>query len=303
LHRDAHPLAGEALVAAAQGCEIVVSDFKTPGDAPVFEKSPQLVAFLRCAVDIRAIDVAAASRAGVLVTRASPGFVAAVSELVLGLLVDLSRGVSRSVADYHAGGVPRPEPGRQLSGSTLGVIGYGAIGARLAALGAVLGMRVIATGPPVRVPAGEKIEQMDLPGLLAAADYVVCLATATPETENLMNDAAFASMRRGAFFINVSRGNLVDEAALARALDTGRLAGSAIDVGRAEVQMPSPAIAARPNVIATPHIGGLTPQAIEHQAFDTVAQVAEIVQGRVPKGAVNAQHATRLAKTSSRREA
>ena len=302
LHGDEHPLAGEALVAAAQGCEIIVSDFKTPGDALVFERSPELVAFLRCAVDIRTIDVAAASRAGVLVTRASPGFVAAVTELVLGLLVDLARGVSRSAAEYHAGRVPRPEIGRQLCGSTLGVIGYGAIGARLAALGAALGMRVLAADPHVRVPAGEA-EQMELPALLAAADYVVCLATATPETENLMNDAAFTGMKRGAFFINVSRGNLVDEAALVRALDSGQLAGCALDVGRAEVQMPNPAIAARPNVIATPHLGGLTPQAIEHQAFDTVAQVAEIVQGRVPKGAVNPQHATRLAKTSSRREA
>src|SRR6266699_1267688 len=176
LHGGEHPLAGEALVAAAQGCEIVVSDFKTPGDAPVFDKSPQLVAFLRCAVDIRTIDVAAASRAGVLVTRASAGFVAAVTELVLGLLVDLSRGVSRSAAAYHAGHVPKPEPGRQLSGSTLGVIGYGAIGRRLAELGAALGMRVLAADPHVRVPAGEGSEQMDLPGLLAA-DYVVCLAT------------------------------------------------------------------------------------------------------------------------------
>jgi len=110
-------------------------------------------------------------------------------------------------------------------------------------------------------------------------------------------------MKRGAFFVNVSRGNLVDEVALARALASGRLAGCAIDVGRAEVQMPNPAIAARPDVIATPHLGGLTLQAIEHQAFDTVAQVAEIVQGRAPKGAVNPQHATRLVKMSSRREA
>src|SRR5206468_478455 len=114
LHEEEHPLAGEALVTAAQGCEIVVSDFKTPADAPVFEKSPQLVAFLRCAVDIRTIDVAAASRAGVLVTRASPGFVAAVTELVLGLLVDLSRGISRSTADYHGGGVRGHEAGRVL---------------------------------------------------------------------------------------------------------------------------------------------------------------------------------------------
>src|SRR5712692_303819 len=303
LHSGEHPLAGERLVAAARGCDIVVSDFKTPGDALVFENSPQLVAFLRCAVDIRTIDVAAASRVGVLVTQASPGFVPAVTELVLGLLVDLSRGVSRSAADYHAGRVPKPEPGRQLSGSTLGVIGYGAIGRRLAALAAALGMRVIAADPHVRVPADEGIEQMELPGLLAAADYVVCLATATPETENLMNDAAFADMKRGAFFVNVSRGNLVDEAALVRALDSGHLAGCAIDVGRAEVQMPNPAIAARSDVIATPHLGGLTPQAIEHQAFDTVAQVAEIVKGRAPQGAVNAQHATRLAKMSSRSEA
>src|SRR5438876_10236921 len=205
LHRDELPLAGEALVAAAQGCEIVVSDFKTPGDAPVFEKSPQLVAFLRCAVDIRTIDVAAASRAGVLVTRASPGFVPAVTELVLGLLVDLSRGVSRSSADYHAGRVPKPEPGRQLSVRTLGVIGYGAIGRRLAALGAALGMRALAADPHVRVPAGEGIEQMELPELLAAADYVVCLATATPETENLMTDAAFAGSKPRPFFGTVSR--------------------------------------------------------------------------------------------------
>src|SRR5437899_9492378 len=159
LHEEEHPLAGEALVTAAQGCEIVVSDFKTPGDAPVFEKSPQLVAFLRCAVDIRTIDVAAASRAGVLVTRASPGFVPAVSELVLGLLVDLSRGISRSASEYHAGRVPRPEMGRQLSGSTLGAIGYGAIRRRVCALAAALGMRVIAGGPPVRGPAGGGIGQ------------------------------------------------------------------------------------------------------------------------------------------------
>ena len=303
LHENAQALAGEALIAAAQGCEIVVSDFKTPGEALLFEKSPQLVAFLRCAVDIRTIDVAAASRAGVLVTRASAGFVPAVTELVLGLLVDLARGISRSAAEYHAGRVPRPEPGRQLSGSTLGVIGYGAIGRRVAELGAALGMRVLAADPQVRVPEGKGIEQMELPALLAAADYVVCLATATPGTENLMNDAAFAGMKRGAFFVNVSRGNLVDEAALVRALDSGHLAGCAIDVGRAEVQMPNPAIAARPDVIATPHLGGLTPQAIEHQAFETVAQVAEIVQGRAPKGAVNAQQATRLAKMSSGSEA
>jgi D-3-phosphoglycerate dehydrogenase len=108
-----------------------------------------------------------------------------------------------------------------------------------------------------------------------------------------MDDAAFAKMKRGAFFINVSRGNLVDEAALARALDSGRIAGCALDVGRAPDQMPSPVLAARPDVIATPHTGGLTLPAIEHQSLETVAQAAEILQGRAPRGAVNAEHWTR----------
>jgi D-3-phosphoglycerate dehydrogenase len=118
----------------------------------------------------------------------------------------------------------------------------------------------------------------------------VPLAVATAATENLMNAAAFARMKRGAYFINVSRGNLIDEAALEAALDSGQLAGCAMDVGRAPDQMPTRRLAARPDVIATPHTAGLTVPAIEHQSLETVAQAAEIVRGRAPKGAVNAEH-------------
>ena len=128
---------------------------------------------------------------------------------------------------------------------------------------------------------------------LAECDHVVCLALATEETENMMNAQAFERMKRDAVFINVSRGNLVDEAALAAALRNGTVAGAAMDVGRALDQMPTPAIAALPNVIATPHIGGLTPPAIEAQALDTVSQIAEIVDGQIPHGAVNPEHWTR----------
>ena len=131
--------------------------------------------------------------------------------------------------------------------------------------------------------------------LLAESDYVVPLAVASAETENLMGEREFQQMKQGAFFINVSRGNLVDEAALARALDSGRVAGCAIDVGRAPDQMPTPALAARAEVIATPHTAGLTLPAIEHQSMETVAQAAEILKGRAPKGAVNAEHWTRIA--------
>jgi D-3-phosphoglycerate dehydrogenase len=92
----------------------------------------------------------------------------------------------------------------------------------------------------------------------------------------------------------MSRGNLVDEAALARALDAKQIAGAAMDVGRAQDQRPSLALARRPDVIATPHTAGATPQSVEHQAFDTVRQVADLVAGKVPPGAVNTAQATRL---------
>jgi D-3-phosphoglycerate dehydrogenase len=288
LHPGAAPLEGEALIAAAADCDLVVSYRQSPAPAALFERLPKLVAFLRCAVDIRNVDVAAASRAGVLVTQASAGFVPAVSELVVGFLVDLSRGISRASADYHAGRVPQARTGRELRGSTLGIIGYGAIGREVARVAQALGMRVLISDPYVK-----GIEQTPLDALLAQSDYVVPLAVATAETENLMDDAAFAKMKPGACFINVSRGNLVDEAALVRALDSGRLGGCAIDVGRAPDQMPTPALAARADVVATPHTAGLTLPAIEHQSLETVAQAGEILQGRAPKGAVNAQHWTR----------
>ena len=177
----------------------------------------------------------------------------------------------------------------------LGIIGYGVIGAYLAPIGKALGMTVLVSDPhkTIREPG---LRQVALDVLLRESDFVVCLAVAIPETENLMNEAAFGQMKATAYFINLSRGSLVDEAALERALNERRIAGAAMDVGRAPDEKPSLFLARRPDVIATPHTAGLTPQAIEHQAFDTVRQVTELVEGRVPPGAVNADQATRLAR-------
>jgi D-3-phosphoglycerate dehydrogenase len=294
-----HPLSTPELIGEAQGCQIIVSDRQTPGEAAAFHALPDLVAFMRCAVDIRTIDVAAASAAGVLVTRASPGFVAAVAELAIGFMIDLGRNVSRSACEFRAGRQPQARMGRQLDGSTLGIIGYGAIGRHLADLGVALGMRVMASDPYVKI-VRDGVRQLPLGDLLAEADFVVCLAVATEETENLIDAKALARMKRTAYFINLSRGNLVDEAALSIALDAGLIAGAAMDVGRAQDQMPSPLLAARHDVVATPHLGGLTPSSIEHQAMETVAQAAEIVAGRAPKGSVNAEHARRLSRLANR---
>jgi D-3-phosphoglycerate dehydrogenase len=248
-----------------------------------------LRAFVRCAVDIRNIDVAAASEAGVLVTQASPGFVPAVAELALGFMIDLSRGISRTTADYHAGRKPEVRMGRQLAGSRIGIIGYGSIGRHLAKLTKALGMEVLVADPYVTVSDSDVVH-LSLQELLGRADYVVCLAVANEETEKLIDGRALERMQKQAFFINLSRGNLVDETALAAALRENRIAGAAMDVGRAPDQMPMPELAKFPNIIATPHIGGLTPQAIEHQAMETVRQVAVIIRGEAPAGAVNAEH-------------
>ena len=289
LNPDDKPLQGESLVRAAADCNLIVSYRQSPGPAVLFGRLPKLVAFLRCAIDIRNVDVAAASKAGVLVTQASAGFVTSVTELVIGFMIDLSRRVTQHAAAYHASKIPQAVMGRELRGSTLGVIGYGAIGRELVRVARALGMRVLVNDPYVK-----DIEQTPVDELLAQSDYVVPLAVATAETENLMGEKEFHRMKRGAFFINVSRGNLVDEAALTRALDSGRIAACAIDVGRAPDQMPTPALAARADVIATPHTAGLTLPAIEHQSMETVAQAAEILKGRAPKGAVNAEHWTRI---------
>ena len=286
------------LAREAGDAEIVVADRQTPAPAAFFDAMPGLKAICRVAVDIRNIDVDAASRNGVLVTQATPGFINSVAELGLGMMIDLGRHVSYAVGQYRAGQMPIARRGRQLYGATAGIIGYGAIGRRLAGLAQALGMRVLISDPFVtEAAAGQTLLPME--DLLPASDFVVCLVVANPATENLMNAAAFARMRRDAYFINLSRGNLVDEAALVQALDSGVIAGAAMDVGRAPDQMPTPALAARQDVVATPHIAGLTPEAAEHQAFDTVAQVAELVAGRVPFGAVNAASAYRLGASRS----
>ena len=285
LNEKSISLEGKELIAAAADCDLIVSYRQSPGPAALFERLPKLKAFLRCAIDIRNVDVAAASKAGVLVTQASAGFVTSVSEMVIAFMVDLARGITGSALHYRKHEIPQARMGRELRGSTIGVIGYGAIGREVVRICQALGMRVLVNDPYLK-----GISQVSLNELLSQSDFVVPLAVATAETENLMDKAAFSTMKRGAYFINVSRGNLVDEAALEAALDSGHLAGCAMDVGRAPDQMPTPRLAARGDVIATPHTAGLTLPAIEHQSMETAAQAAEILKGRAPKGAVNAEH-------------
>ncbi|MBC7702988.1 MAG: hydroxyacid dehydrogenase [Rhodoferax sp.] len=290
---ETRDLSTQELIAMAHDCDALIAYRQTPGPELLFGALPRLAAFMRCAVDIRTVDVDGASTHGVLVTQASAGYVAAVAEWVMVVMVDLARGISRYARAYHR---DRPLPafiGRELRASTLGVIGFGQIGQYVGDLALAFGMRVrVNTLEPI--PPHKSLRRVALSQLLAESDFVVCLAPANAETQNMMNAHAFAAMQPGAFFINASRGELVDEDALLQALDSGHLGGCALDVGRAPDQLPSPPLARHPLVIATPHIGGLTLPAIEHQALETVAQLASLIRGEMPFGAVNATRATRL---------
>lgn len=290
---EARELSLDELVVAAEGCDAIVAYRQTAGPERLFSELAQLAVFLRCAVDISTVDVAAASAHGVLVTQASPGFVPAVAEWVIATMIDLGRGISHSAEAYHRGTIPVPAMGRELRGSTLGVIGYGRIAQYLCELGVRLGMRVLVTAPEA-LEARDGLSQVPFGTLLAGSHFVVCLALSTAETRNLVDAAAFAAMAPGTYFVNASRGELVDEAALLAALDSGHLGGCALDVGCAPDQMPSLELARHPRVIATPHIGGLTLPAIEHQAMETVAQMTALLRGEMPTGAVNAAQATRI---------
>jgi D-3-phosphoglycerate dehydrogenase len=300
-----HPreLTTAELIDAARGCDAFIAYRQTPAPEALFSGLPTLAVFLRCAMDIRTVDVEAASAHGVLVTRASAGFNTAVAEWVIGAMIDLGRGITRHAETFHRRQTPQPFMGRELRGSTLGIVGLGGIGRTLCQLALPFGMQVLVTSPGTidmavvgQVGQVGRVRQVLLPELLAQSDFVVCLAPANAETAQMFNAQAFAAMQRGAFFINAARGELIDDNALLVALASGHLGGAALDVGMAPDQMPSSALAEHPAVIATPHIGGLTQPATEHQALETVAQLSSLLKGKLPPGAVNPQHAARLAR-------
>ncbi len=286
-------LTTDELIEAAAGCEVIVAHRSTPGEASLFRALPQLVAFLRTAVDISTIDVDAASEAGVVVARADKSFVASTAELALALTLDVLRNVSESTIDYRAGGDPPQRSGAQLRGRTAGLIGYGAIGRYLAESLRGLGVTVVVHDPHVDATA-DGFEQTSFTDLLERSDIVYPLAASTPDTFHLIDAAALAAMRRRAVLINVSRGELLDEDAVAAAFDSGRLGGLAMDVGQAPDQRPSPALAARPGVVATPHLGGLTPENADAQGLSSVEQVRAMLAGEMPPRAVNPERADRL---------
>ncbi|MDH5558734.1 MAG: NAD(P)-binding domain-containing protein [Alphaproteobacteria bacterium] len=286
-------LTTEELIEAAAGCKVVIVHRATAAPAAVFDSLPDMVALLRPQLDIRTIDVDAASRNGVLIANAPATFVPSTAEMVLAQMLALARNVALSTMIYHEGREPETRLGVQLRDSTAGIIGYGAIGEYLADILLAMGMRVLVSDPYKTVDR-PGIEQTDLDSLVKEADFLLPLALATKETENLIDARILSLMKPGAFLVNCSRGDLIDEKALEETYKAGRLGGLAMDVGRATDQRPSPHLAELPGVVATPHLGGLTVHAARPQTMSPVEQIQAILDGKMPPRAVNPDHATRL---------
>ena len=282
-------------VEQAEGCQFIVSHRSPPAEAALFDGCPELLAYFRCALDVRTVDIQAASRNGILVGNAPVSFVDATAEMALALVLGVGRDVVESTVDYRAGIIPPSNMGVQVAESTVGVIGYGDVGSRLCEILVAMKAKVLVCDPYKTVDK-PGMTQVDQETLLRESDIVLPLAVATEETENLIGEAEFALMKKGVVFVNVSRGNLVDEEALEAAYKSGHISRLALDVGRAADQRPSPHLAALPRVVATPHLGGLTPANADAQAISAVEQTRAVIEGKMPERTLNAEHAARVRK-------
>jgi D-3-phosphoglycerate dehydrogenase len=254
---------------------IVRSRTKVTSD--LLARAPHLELVARAGVGVDNVDMAAAGKRGIRVVNAPFAATQSVAELTMALFLMLVRGLASPIAATKAGEWKRGTHGHELAGKTVGFVGYGRIAREVACRLIPFGAKAIAFDPFVP-KAVDSTELVSLPTLLERADIVSVHAALTPENQHLLDAAAFARMKPGAFLVNVARGALVDEAALISALASGRLAGAALDVFEVEPPM-NRELLANPNVIPTPHLGASTHEAQARAGSDTVDEVLRALRG------------------------
>jgi D-3-phosphoglycerate dehydrogenase len=241
----------------------------------------------RYGVGVDAVDVAAATRHGVVVTITPGANSVAVAELAIALLLALSRSIPYHDRVAKQGKWSRVQ-GMELSGATMGLVGLGRIGREVAQRAAALGMRVLAYDPllPTEGFAGLPVEPCSLADLLAASDAVSLHLPLTADTRNLIDAQALARMKPTAYLINTARGGLVDEAALNDALVAKKLAGAACDVF-AQEPPDAGGLVSLDNFIAAPHIGSATAQTTLRMGLMAAENALAVFRGERPAGVVN----------------
>jgi D-3-phosphoglycerate dehydrogenase len=277
----------EAMLAERVGDADTIITCWAPVTARVLDAAPNCRHVARTGIGLDNIDVPHATRRGIVVTNVPDYCIEEVAEHALAMIFTLGRKIAdghlatkRGVYDLVA-----VQPVERIGGKTLGIVGLGRTGARLAEKAAAVGMRVVGTNRSGVTPPG--VAWLPLDQLLATSDYVSLHCPMNAETRHLMRSETLARMKPTAYLINTSRGGLIDHAALAAALGAGQLAGAALDVQETE---PPDLVAAPyndPRVIVTPHSAFCSTEAIRELRTRTARQAADFLAGRVPENVVN----------------
>lgn len=274
------PLQGDALLALLEGVDGYIAglDYIT---AAVVEKMPQSVKCIsRYGIGYDRVDLAACSKKGIKVTNTPGANATAVCELAFGLMLCAARDIPRLHRAVEAGDWPR-STGRELAGKTLGIVGLGAIGKKLALRALAFDMQVAAYDPyfDETFALAHGIKRLDLDELLTSADVVSLHVPLTDATRHMINAERIASMKKGAIVINTARGGLIDEAACAQALVAGKLGGLGLDAFEQEPLLESP-LKGLPNVIFTPHTGAHTAEAVSNMGVMAVQNLIDVLSGK-----------------------
>lgn len=272
---------------------IIRSETKVTAEVLAVAKNLKVVA--RAGVGVDNIDVEAATQQGVIVVNSPSGNIVAAAEHTIALLMAVARNVPAGDRSLRNGGWERSKlVGTEVGGKTLGIIGLGKVGLKVARMGVGLGMKVVALDPyasPEIAAAANANLVPDLKTLLPAADFLTIHTPLVASTLDLISTNELSLMKKTAKVLNVARGGVYNEQALLEALDTGTIAGAGLDVFTSEPPAPNSsaeALCRHPKVVATPHLGASTVEAQENVSLDVCAQVLAILSGGVPTSAVNA---------------
>ncbi len=257
--------------------------------AEIIAEADRLKVIGRAGVGLDNVDLAAATKKGIVAMNTPAGNTTSTAEHTMSLILALSRNIPQACASLKAGRWERSKfSGVELHGKTIGIIGLGRIGSTVAAMAKAFGMSVLAVDPylSLEVAAQKGVEMVDLPELLRRSDYITVHIPKSSETRHLISDKEFAVMKPGVRVINCARGGIIDEQALVRALEEGRIAGCALDVFEQEPPPPdSPLLTRFDNCIVTPHLGASTSEAQINVAIEIAEAVRDALLGR---GIVNA---------------
>ncbi|HSB36290.1 MAG TPA: phosphoglycerate dehydrogenase [Thermoanaerobaculia bacterium] len=282
-------LSREALVAAIGDYDALVVRSATKVDRELLTAGKKLRVVGRAGVGLDNVDVKAATERGILVVNAPSGNVVSAAEHAVALLLALLHRIPEAQVSLKSGEWKRTKfVGTELQGKTVGLVGVGQVGSRVATRLKPFGVKLLAYDPYVTPERAEElgVTPVTLEALLAEADVVSLHTSVTPETTGLLNEARLGLMKAGAFLVNCARGALVDEAALVKALDAGKLAGAALDVFSVEPPKDF-TLMKHPKIVCTPHLGASTVEAQDRVAVETVEMLAEALKGSPFVAAVN----------------